>query len=137
MAVVQKRRETAWVREVVTTAGDSERESRSRLFNGMEALGVMLFVLVNLWVVSYLAGRMGGVRGAEGLSAGLLTMGAIYLLFVAPFIHRDTLNSWGLGNPRVLWRMLTSGPVGKRAGLAAVVLALVGLGAYRRRRRSA
>jgi hypothetical protein len=107
-----------------TTAGDVEREAFSRRANAVEALGVMLFILVMLWPVGYYAGVLRGVPLADPFSNIALILGGVYLLFVAPFLHRDTLTSWGLGNPATVLRILSEGPRWKRAAFAAVLLAL-------------
>ncbi len=120
--------EKPWVREIRTTAGDLERESRTRLYNLLEAVGMMTFILVLLWPLAYLFGVLGKHELANTVANILIFLGALYLLFVAPFVHRDTLHSWGLGNPRVFWRMLCHGTPLQRLTLAAVSLfLLVGL----------
>ena len=108
---------------LVTTAGDWEREARSRRHNLIEAFAVYLFLLVVMWPFGY---GLGVLPGNEPVLP--LVLGAVYLLFVSPFIHRDTLGSWGLGNPKTLWLMLTRGP-GWRRGLmwATVALLFIGL----------
>jgi len=117
-------KETPWVRSLTTTAGDHERESKTRLQNAMEALGVEVFLLVVLWPLGYLCGVLGGFNSANVLANLLLVAGAVYLLFVAPFLHKDTASSWGLGNPKALWRMLRGGSPAKRAVLIVVIAAL-------------
>ena len=109
-------------RMVKNTAGEYERERRSRLFNALEGLGVMTFVLLVLWPFAYLCGWMPGNETVHTIANILLFTGAFYLLFVSPFIHRDTLDSWGLGDPRTLWRMLTTGAINTRLSLACVLL---------------
>ena len=117
-------KETPWVRSVQSTAGDWERESKTRLQNVLEALGVQVFLLVTLWVLGYLFGVLGGNKAVNTLANLLLFCGAIYLLFVAPFLHKDTAASWGLGNPKALWGMLRDGSPAKRAVLIAVMAGL-------------
>lgn len=107
-----------------TTAGDWEQESKPRWQNGAEAFGVMAFILTALWVINYSLGKMLGVPGMDRLGSLLLFAGALYLLFVAPRLHRDSLSSWGLGNPATLWRMLTEGPIGRRALLGTTVASI-------------
>ena len=111
-----------------TTAGELERERYSRNANFIEAMGIMVFILAILWVIAYPFGVMGGVAGAQRLSEILMVVGALYMLFVAPFLHRDTAASWGLGSPLGLWRMLKEASPGKRAALLLIIAALfVGL----------
>jgi len=107
--------------------GDLERESKSRLFNAVEGLSVYIFVLVVLWPVCFLLGKIPGNEFIQDISVYPLVMGAIYLLFVSPFIHRDTAESWGLGNPRRLWQMLQEGPAWKRAVLLGAMAVLMGV----------
>ncbi len=109
---------------LTTTAGDVEREARSRFFNAMEGLGVITFVLVVLWPFAFVFGVIGQSDGANTVANALLVLGAIYLLFVSPFLHKDTLTTWGLGNPLTLWRMLREGPPWKSAVIGTIVLAL-------------
>ncbi|MBW7865082.1 MAG: CPBP family intramembrane metalloprotease [Candidatus Hydrogenedens sp.] len=115
---------------LTNTAGDQEREARSRRFNLVEGLLVMVFVLFILWGVAYPFGVMLDIGGVREASTVLLVIGACYLLFVSPFIHRDTLSSWGLGSPWALWQNLREANPAKRAVLGAVILALfIGLNA--------
>jgi membrane protease YdiL (CAAX protease family) len=108
-----------------STAGDFEREAKSRLFNAVEALGMMVLILVTLWPFAYLFGILNGDNPTvHAIANGILVLGALYILFVSHRIHRDSLNSWGLGDPRVLWRMLRDGPPGRRMAVWAVVLFL-------------
>ena len=89
---------------MANTAGELEPEARSRRFNLIEGVGMMTFVLVVLWFLAYPFGVLGEIGIANPISQALLTIGALFLLFVSPFIHRDTLTSWGLGDPRTLIR---------------------------------
>jgi hypothetical protein len=109
---------------LLNTAGEWERDRKSRAFNGTEAFLVMTFILVALWPLSYVVGKIYGVEFASTLGTWMLTAGAIYLLFIAPRIHGDTLNSWGLGNPRTLFRLLRDLPPLKRGLLATTVVAI-------------
>ena len=89
---------------IVNTGGEAERESRSRKFNVIEAFFLMTLLLVVLWYVQYFFCVLGT---NEALNTGVsifLTVAGLYCLFGSPFIHRDTLNSWGQGNPVALWR---------------------------------
>jgi len=113
-----------WVRRIQTTAGDLEQEAKSRRYNFLEAVGMMTFILVLLWPVAYLFGVYGGIRAVNTGVNLMMVAGACYLLFVSPFVHRDTAESWGMGNPRALWRMLRDASPGRRAGLAAILVAL-------------
>ena len=113
---------------VTTTAGDRERERFSRRFNLAEGLLVMAFILVVLWGCAYPFGVMLEIPGVRPGSTLLLVAGALYLLFVSPRLHRDTLSSWGLGDPWALFGSLRTATPLRRAVLAGVVAALfVGL----------
>lgn len=109
---------------LINTAGEFERETRSRKFNAIEALEAMLIILVLLWPVSYLLDILWGVRAASQISVALLTAFALFVLFVSPILHRDTLSSWGLGSPWGLARLLRRLPLARRWALIAVLLAL-------------
>ncbi len=107
-----------------TTAGDLEAERRSRVWNALEALGIMVFVLVVLWPFAYGCGILPGIRAVHVAANAMLVAGGAFILFVLPFVHGDTLDSWGLGNPKALWRVLRHGTPGQRARYGAIVLAL-------------
>jgi len=119
--------EAPWVRTVVTTAGDVERESKSRLYNAVEAISIYLLVLVTLWPFCYGLGKLAVPENEFILKIANwpLVFGALYLLFVSPFIHRDTAESWGVGNPRTLWRLLHQAPMAKRAAILTAITALM------------
>lgn len=113
-----------WTRSVITTAGDLEREAKSRVQNALEGFGVMVFVLTMLWPVGYLFGVL---MDSNAVNVGVnitLVLGGIYLLFIAPFLHKDTAESWGLGNPRALGRMLRDSPPARQTLLIAIMAAL-------------
>jgi hypothetical protein len=109
---------------LVNTAGDQEYERKSRAYNLVEGLSIMIFVLAALWLVQYSTGIMLKIKAAEIVSGAMLGIGACYLLFVSPFRHGDTLSSWGLGNPWALWKELRDGSAAKRFTLCAIMLAL-------------
>lgn len=117
-------KEKRWFRSIPTTAGDMERESKPRLYNLLEALGIMVFILVLLWPVAYLFGVLGKNTTVNTVANVLIFAGALYLLFISPFIHKDTLNSWGLGSPWTLWRMLREGSSRQRCILITVITVL-------------
>lgn len=117
--------EKTWTRSVVNTCGEPEREAKSRKFNVIEAFAVMTFTLVVLWAIQYPFGVLMGIEAVENGGNLLLAAGAVYLLFVSPFLHRDTLSSWGLGNPVALWRRLRDPSNRHRWILAASVIAVI------------
>ncbi len=109
---------------LVNTAGDQEYERKSRAYNLVEGLSIMIFILVALWLVQYSIGIMGNMKWGNTLSEVMIGVGCVYLLFVSPFRHGDTLSSWGLGNPWALWKELRDGSAAKRFTLCAIMLAL-------------
>lgn len=119
--------ETPWVRSIANTSGELERELRSRKFNVVEAFLVMTVLLVVLWYVQYFFGVLGDNAAVNKGVTLFLTVAALYCLFGSPFLHRDTLASWGLGNPVALWRMVRhdEGVRGKIVGGIVLVLTLV------------
>lgn len=109
---------------IQNTAGEIERERHSRRFNALEAFAIYTFVLVVLWPFAYYFGVLREDKSIEGWAQIPLILGGIYLLFVTPFVHRDSLDSWGLGNPRRLWKMVRTGTPFQRTGLPAILLGM-------------
>lgn len=98
---------SGWVRLIRNTAGEWEQEAKSRRFNATEPILIMLLILVTLWPFCYLFGVLPGNKWVQNAAVVPLFIGSLYLLFVSPWIHRDTPEAWGLGNPRRLaqyWR---------------------------------
>ncbi|OQC08291.1 MAG: hypothetical protein BWX80_00507 [Candidatus Hydrogenedentes bacterium ADurb.Bin101] len=116
--------ETPWTRSIPNTSGELERELRTRRFNVLEAFLVMTVLLVVLWYVQYLFGVLGDNEAINKGTAVFLTVAALYCLFGSPFLHKDTLNSWGLGNPKALWRTIRhdKGPRSYMTGVVVLVL---------------
>jgi len=115
-------------RLLTTTAGDREREAKSRRFNALEGLGIITIILVVLWPVCGLFGIVGGNETVQRLSPIPLFVLAVYMLFISPFIHRDELSSWGLGSPRGLFKHCQGQVAAGRILVFAVVSGLfVGL----------
>lgn len=112
------------ISSVINTAGEPEREARSRRENVIEALGLATAIFAVLWPYCFGWGVLGGSRwvrdSAEWLTAGF----GIWVLAISPFWHRDSAESLGLGNPRRLWRMLRERRGVRRWRLALVVVAL-------------
>lgn len=111
-------------RFLANTAGELERESRSRRFNVIEAFLVMTILLITLWYVQYPFGILRGIEIVNTATTIFFVVAALYCLFVSPFLHRDTLHSWGLGNPLELWRTLKES-AGLKRGVLVLVLALM------------
>lgn len=109
---------------LTNTAGEYEQEARSRQFNSIEAFSVYTFILVFIWPVWYFFGRYLGYEWVQTAVIGPLALGVIFLLFISPRLHRDTLTSWGLSHPRYLFALLKESDTPKRAtilGIMAVV----------------
>lgn len=115
-----------WVRSIANTSGEAEREAKSRKFNTIESFAVMTFCLAVLWLVQYPFGVLGKSNAMMIISTAILTLGALYILFVSPFLHRDTLASWGLGNPVALWRLVRHGQGASRYATGIAVLCVIG-----------
>jgi len=112
------------VRTITNTAGEHEREACSRRWNAIEAFAVYTVILTILWPFAYYLGELRGLAAVQPVAVAGLVLGAAYLLLVSPFVHRDTPESWGLGNPAALGRLLRSGPPARRLLLAAIVVLL-------------
>jgi len=116
------------VRLIQTTAGDWEREKFSRKQNFIEAIVVILTILCVLWLVAYPFAVIKGMKSVNLMANLILVIGGMYLLLVAPFLHKDTAQSWGLGNPVQYWRLITTGSVLKRlAIIISSILVFIGL----------
>ena len=84
----------------------------------------MTLLLVVLWYIQYTFGVLGENDAVNTGTTIFLTVAALYCLFGSPFLHRDTLSSWGLGNPVALWRRIREGEGATRYLLAATVMLL-------------
>ena len=115
----------SWVRSITNTCGEPEREAKSRKHNVIEAFAVMTFVLTILWLFAYPFGVLLKIEAVNTISHVLLFLGAAYLLVVSPLLHKDTLYSWGLGDPVKLLKTLIFGRGIRRVMLGAVLLALI------------
>lgn len=91
---------------IQNTSGEWEREARSRRFNVIEPFFMMTFLLMVLWYYQYPFGILREDEFVNLTTTIILTAAALYCLFASPTLHRDTLCSWGLGNPRTLWKMI-------------------------------
>ncbi|GAB4314906.1 MAG: hypothetical protein Kow0069_16480 [Promethearchaeota archaeon] len=114
--------------EVQNTAGQLEQETKSRHWNVVEALVAMALIQVVMWAV-WFPMELAEKPDAETVAVALFVPLALYFLFVSPFLHKDTLKGWGLGDPRHVVEKLRGGPAKSRAFFAAVVLLLVVVGA--------
>ncbi len=113
---------------LTNTAGEVEREARSRAFNAIEGIGVMTLLLIVLWYVQYPFGVLGDMEWVNGAVGAFFVVCSCYLLFVSPFIHRDTLEQWGLGSPRRLYGLIRDSMGARRWTIvASVALVTAGL----------
>lgn len=111
-----------------TVAGDWEPERFSRQYNFIEAVSVMLLILVALWIIAYPFGVMFHNKTVNTVVNIILVAGGVYLLFVAPFLHKDSARSWGLGNPIQFWQLITTGPWLRRITIAlSALMVFIGL----------
>ncbi|MFP4501495.1 MAG: hypothetical protein ACLFTT_10895 [Candidatus Hydrogenedentota bacterium] len=113
-----------WAPALRTPAGELERETLSRRENAVEGLAFITLILVALWGVGYYLGVLRAFDPANTVTNVLLVGGGLYLLLIAPFLHRDTSRSWGLGSPRTVLRLLEAGPRWRRGLFAAVLVVL-------------
>lgn len=112
------------VEVLVNTAGEEEREAFSRRWNALEGMGVMVLILVVLWPFGYVFGVLGDLDVVNVVANAILVLGGIFILCVAPFLHRDSTCSWGLGHPTRLWRLYRECRAAGRVLLAAVNIGL-------------
>lgn len=108
-----------------TTAGDWEIEAKSRRYNALEAIGLYTFLMVVQWPFCYLLGTLADNEAVKTFAWYPVIAGAVYLLLASPFIHKDSLESWGLGNPKTLWRLLHSAPSPQRAMMGVTILGIL------------
>ncbi|OGV59187.1 MAG: hypothetical protein A2283_11020 [Lentisphaerae bacterium RIFOXYA12_FULL_48_11] len=115
---------------IANTCGELEREVKSRPYNVVEAFVMMTFCLAVLWLVIYPYGQLMRIKAAELAGCILLGLGAIYVLFRSPFIHKDTLSSWGLGNPAALYASICRRSMVDRIILSCGVFLIITILAY-------
>jgi hypothetical protein len=111
---------------VLNTAGELEREARSRRANALDALGLACGALIVLWPVCFGWGVLGGVRFVHPMAEGLLKAALLWAFAGSALWHRDTAESLGLGSPGRLWRMIRERRGVDRRRLVAAVLAVFG-----------
>lgn len=114
------------VSSIANTCGELERESKSRTYNIVEAFVMMTYCLAILWLVIYPYGELMRINAIELAGQILLGFGAVYVLFYSSYIHKDTLSSWGLGNPVALYTSIRNrSPVGRIICTSGVLLIIV------------
>lgn len=96
----------ASVSDLVTVGGFAERDSRSRLDNRAEAFITMGLIMVALWWIAHPFGVLQESRAASAIAISIVTLVGVWCIFISPWWHGDTLSSWGLGDPRQVWRRL-------------------------------
>jgi hypothetical protein len=111
--------------QLQTTAGEWEIETRSRRYNALEAIGLYTFLMVVQWPFCYIFGTWMDNEAIQNFAWYPVILGAIYLLLASPFIHKDSLESWGLGNPKTLIRILRTAALPQRLALGGVLLAIL------------
>ena len=112
------------MKTVTNTAGEPEPERLSRRANGVEALGVVSFILVLLWPIAFGGDILGGISWISDAVRALIGITFVFILFVSPRLHGDRLESWGLGNPVSLLRSLRTGPTDRRLVLGGILAIL-------------
>ncbi|MHA1731327.1 MAG: CPBP family intramembrane glutamic endopeptidase [Promethearchaeota archaeon] len=116
---------------VQNVAGQWEQETKSRKWNLVEPVLAMALIQVVMWGI-WFPMELANDKNAENVAYILL--GAIVLLFpiMSPFLHKDTLKGWGIGDPRHVIQKIREGDAKTKAfftGIVAlfVVVALVAL----------
>lgn len=107
---------------LLNTAGEAEREIRSRRANAFEAFIVAAGILAVLWPFCFGCGVLCDSPTIQRLAQWPVGAFIVWILVVSPFWHGDTLESLGLGNPVRLWKMLRE----RRPWVLAFVVALSG-----------
>ncbi|NJL29553.1 MAG: hypothetical protein HC897_17535 [Thermoanaerobaculia bacterium] len=112
--------------QLQTTAGDWEIETRSRRHNALEAIGLYTFLMVVQWPFCYIFGTWMENEAVKNFAWYPVILGAVYLLLASPFLHKDSLESWGLGNPKTLVRILRTAALPQRLALGGVEVHAIG-----------
>lgn len=109
---------------IQNVAGQWEQETKSRTWNVLEpviAMALIQVVMWGLWFPLELAGNDTGETIAYAALGGL----GVYFLLVSPFLHKDTLKGWGLGDPRHVIERLRHGDAKSKAFFIGILSALV------------
>ncbi|MEX2685071.1 MAG: CPBP family glutamic-type intramembrane protease [Candidatus Sigynarchaeota archaeon] len=106
---------------VLNTAGAWVQETKGRAWNLAEPVLLMSLLQVLMWGVWYPLELAG-----ESPTVAYVLIGCLAIaIFVSPFIHRDTINGWGLGNPMYVFKKIRSGGKPRVIALFVVCLFLV------------
>jgi hypothetical protein len=114
--------DAAVIPSLLNTAGEAEREIRSRRANALEAFIVAAAIMAVLWPFCFGCGVLGDSPTIQRLAQWPVGAFVVWVLIVSPFWHGDTLESLGLGNPVRLWKLLQE----KRPWLITLTVALFG-----------
>ncbi|MCX7887754.1 MAG: CPBP family glutamic-type intramembrane protease [Verrucomicrobiae bacterium] len=96
--------------DLLNTAGEPESDAFSRRWNLIEAFVVMTLLLVALWWIAYPFSVVGRANWANTAGRAVGWILAVFVLFIGPWLHRDTPASRGLGNPRRLFAAISQRP---------------------------
>jgi len=113
--------------DLLNTAGEPEPEALSRRWNLVEPFVVMTILLAALWAVAYPLGVLAGVAWANTIARVVAGLLLVHILFVSPWLHRDTAASRGLGSPRRLFAALRKMPLVFSVLLFAFIVFLTAL----------
>ena len=111
---------------VLNTAGEPEREVRSRRANLLDAFAAACGVLIVLWPFCFGWGVLGGARFVTPAALWLMRVLFFWAVLISPLWHRDTAESLGLGSPGRLFRLLRDRRGADRWRVAAVFVAIFG-----------
>jgi hypothetical protein len=112
---------------LTNTAGEVEREARSRRANVVEVLALACVVFVVLWPISFGFGVLGGNDAIRGFAVWPLALLFAWVFLGSPVWHRDSPESLGLGNPLRLFRGIRERQGLQRWRLLAPVCLMFGI----------
>ena len=110
------------IHSLLNTAGEAERERRSRQANAIEAFIIAAGVLTTLWPFCFGCGVLGNSDTIQKLAYVPIALFAVWTLAIGPLWHGDSVESLGLGNPLRLWGLLRQ----KRRGILPTITLLFG-----------
>ena len=109
------------------TAGEPEREARSRRANAVEALAIAAGILLVLWPICFGFGVLRDVEAVRDAARWPLFLALVWIFLGSPLWHKDTAESLGLGSPRRLIRGLRERKGGAKWRLLAPVILVFGV----------
>jgi hypothetical protein len=110
---------------VLNTAGECEREVRSRRANALDGLGVACGVLLVVWPFCFGWGVLGHTPWVSSACLWALRLAFFWAVLGSPLWHRDAAGSLGLGGPSQIYRLLH-----ERRGFARWRVALLFLAVF-------